>query len=291
MAPSPRDWSIRIAPAIVVATLGALAPSGPTAQESGKADAARLRAMRAIAEEVKAETGPGKSRYAAERIKDPIYRFDDPTRSTGDGTVWAWEDAEIGRPVALLTIASEKSPTEGERWLCEWAALGEPRLTVVGPGPQTWGPMNDVFKPRLFSKAPVPAETRAERTRQMGELARRFRAFEFYKPPNGTQTNRYELRLLPKPIHRYARPLANDELIDGALFCFVSGTNPEIALWIEARHERPLPPGWTYGLARIAGAELHAELDGKDVWTQPVQFSPTPRDPYFVIVRPMNAAE
>ena len=268
-----------------LAVLAAFA-SAVAAQDAGKG--ARLRAMRAVADEVKVEAVDDRRRATLGRIEDPIYRFDDPTRSTGDGTVWAW--GRSGRPAALLTVASEKSPTEGERWLCEWTSLSAGSdLAVVGPNARAWEPSTPGAGPRPFPKAPAPAETAAARSRQLGELARRFRASEFFRPPDGNQTNRYELRLLPRPALRYADPGAG--LVDGGLFFFVFGTNPEIALLIEARRDGRAPAAWTYGLARIAGAELHAELDGAEVWDQPVQFSPTARDPYFVIVRPMQADE
>ena len=45
-------------------------------------------------------------------------------------------------------------------------------------------------------------------------------------------TDREELRLLPKPLYRY-EPKAGP-VIDGAVFAFVMGTDPESLLLIEA---------------------------------------------------------
>ena len=42
-----------------------------------------------------------------------------------------------------------------------------------------------------------------------------------------------ELRLLPTPIARYGEP--GTKLLDGALFAFVLGTDPEVFLFLEAR--------------------------------------------------------
>ena len=85
----------------------------------------------------------------------------------------------------------------------------------------------------------------------MKELARRFKAFEFFQPRGSDSLERYELRLLPQPIHRYADASAG--LLDGALFVIAYGTNPEVVLVIEANGKEKTQPVWTFALARIAG--------------------------------------
>jgi hypothetical protein len=114
----------------------------------------------------------------------------------------------------------------------------------------------------------------------MKEIARRFTAHEFWDPDN----SRFELRLLVQPVHRY-----RDErlgILDGAAFVLAHGTNPEAILLVEAH--RAQPTQWRYSLARLGSAELHAELDGREVWkrerTPGVVGSPT--DPYWLFVSP-----
>src|SRR4051794_6067653 len=82
----------------------------------GGATAVRLRAMREIAEGVAMEMDRGGARVRVAMRDEPIYRFNDPARQFSDGTVWAWTIS--GRPVALLTVSSERTPEGIERWLC-----------------------------------------------------------------------------------------------------------------------------------------------------------------------------
>jgi hypothetical protein len=218
-------------------------------------------------------------------LDNPNYRFVDPARSFSDGTVWAW--GRPGRPAALLTLSIQKK--EGVlRWLGELTSLSTPSISATGPDGWAWTPQTAGAAAQALPGSPRPAEDEAKRLRQMRDMARRFRAFEFFDPIGQTRMERYELRLLPQPVHRYADPKSG--LLDGAIFFFAYGTNPEIALLIEARREGKdeSGPSWTCGLARIAGAELHVELDHGEVWQQPRVRRPGLRDPYGIIVRPMQ---
>ena len=277
-------------PIVIGLAIAALAGTVPTAtaQVTDEVAAARLRlkAMTMLVKDAKVEAGPAGARTKVERIEDPIYRYDDPTRVTDDGTVWAWGKA--GRPVALLTLSYWKSGGAEKSCLCEWTSLSPAPLAVAGPGPQVWAPQAADLPLRPIPAAPPPAETAAARTRQLGELSRRFRAHEIFTHEN-SRPERFDLRFLPKPIHRYADPAAG--LVDGAIYVFANGTNPEVILLIEARRAGGAPPAWNYGLTRTAGAELHATIDGGEVWTRPAAFSTALRDPYFMVGRPLPNPE
>ena len=49
--------------------------------------------------------------------------------------------------------------------------------------------------------------------------------------------SRQQMRLLTQPIFRYASPQAG--IIDGTMFAFVQGTDPEVFLQVEARQSFP----------------------------------------------------
>ena len=89
----------------------------------------------------------------------------------------------------------------------------------------------------------MPADSAAARLRQMRALAQEF---------TGRQTNREgvdrDMRLLAQPIYRYEN--TKGDLIDGGLFVFVLGTDPEVFLLIEAR--RP-PSGAPSGASARPG--------------------------------------
>ena len=89
--------------------------------------------------------------------------------------------------------------------------------------------------------------------------------------PNGGVEQREELRLLPKPIYRYDLAAVKDihpDLVDGAMFAFVQGTDPEAVLMVEAvrRGDRTL---WQYAFARATGWPVEAKLGPSVVWRSP----------------------
>jgi hypothetical protein len=92
--------------------------------------------------------------------------------------------------------------------------------------------------------------------------------------------------MLAQPIHRYRDPLAG--LLDGAMFIFAHGTNPEIVLLIEAAGQDAAAAAWQYGVARLGSAELHVSLDSREVWTQ--ERTPgvigLPTDSYWLFFKP-----
>jgi hypothetical protein len=85
------------------------------------------------------------------------------------------------------------------------------------------------------------------------------------------QTNRAgvdsEMRLLAQPIYRYED--TQGDLIDGGLFVFVQGTDPELFLPIEARRTKEGTLRWFYGATRMHGIHLPLNHRGREVWGVP----------------------
>src|SRR5262245_51792057 len=113
--------------------------------------------------------------------------------------------------------------------------------------------------------APPVAADPTVRQRQMKLLAQNFAAHEIYNP-NDT---RYDLRRLDRPLHSYHDEGAG--IVEGGLFIFANGTNPEILLFIEARPAKNAAPKavWQFGISRSSGAEPHVEYEGKEVYSAP----------------------
>ena len=84
---------------------------------------------------------------------------------------------------------------------------------------------------------------------------------------------------MPKPLHRFTDP--DSGVIDGALFAFAYGTNPDVLLILEAQEEGEGPPVWHYDLGRLGGAETIVTLDGNEVWTQLFADPPSELDTYM----------
>lgn len=74
------------------------------------------------------------------------------------------------------------------------------------------------------------------------------------------------LRLLSRPLYRYEKP--EGDLVDGALFAFVSdaGTDPEIALVLEAVKEEKKET-WRYRPVRFCISSLYVQYQDEEVWT------------------------
>ncbi len=70
-------------------------------------------------------------------------------------------------------------------------------------------------------------------------------------------------------------------MIDGAVFAFANGTNPEVLLLLEAQRDPATKAAtWIYGFAQMTGAEVYASLDDHEVWSQPNADPPASRDSY-----------
>jgi hypothetical protein len=243
---------------------------------------ARLKRMRERATSIKMWVQTGDERKPLDAKHEPLFRLVDPTRDYPDGTLWAWPAK--GRPAALVTL-SVMSNAQPPRWLYEFASLSDNKVGAdFGPDFARWSALVPGWEPQAFRDSPAPADSDSVRLRQMRDLARRFKAVEFLP-------THIELRLLPQPVLRYADPRAGQ--LDGAVFLFCHGTNPEIILTIEAKQDADKAALWQYGFARNSIAGLRVTLDDTEVWTRPLtEFSAARANgPYTVAMQPANASE
>ena len=91
---------------------------------------------------------------------------------------------------------------------------------------------------------------------------------------------------MPHPIDRYADPAK--EQVDGAIFLFAHGTNPEVMVLIEAQGSAPKKATWRFAVARLTVALFEVTIDRKKVET--VSYHSTqmnrPTLPYFTVRLP-----
>lgn len=212
----------------------------------------------------------------------PVLTYGDSARANKNGTLWAF--GVSGRPLAILELY--QGIGADTRWVHAVSLTGRSTITMKTPLAAAWTPAAIQIEPAAFDDAPAPLDREQRRISQLKELARRFTAHEFWDPEN----SRFELRLLAQPVHRYKDPQAG--IHDGAVFILAHGTNPEVILLIEAIGPKPEAARWHYSLARLGSAELHVELDGKEVWKQ----GRTPgvvglaTDPYWLFLTPSEQA-
>ena len=188
------------------------------------------------------------------------------------GTLWLWRSS--GRPIAAVAI--ELYPTN---WSFEFVSLSS-RLVEVNADGLHWAPAKAGVEFREIPDAPAPAAGEAERLRQMRDLLKPFSAREYYN----TKSQDYPLRLLTHPIDRYTDSASG--LLNGAIFVFANGTNPEALLMIEARSRGSAPPAWCYAATRLSRAELTLKRDAKVVWTCPTVELFNPEDAYYIWRKP-----
>ena len=73
-----------------------------------------------------------------------------------------------------------------------------------------------------------------------------------------------ELRLLPQPLYRFES--TSPDSLDGALFTFVTGTDPELMLMIEMRPTKE-GPAWHFGAGRFTDLALKLRHKDAVLWT------------------------
>jgi hypothetical protein len=215
-----------------------------------------------------------------------VLRWRNVTRGTQEteGVFVLW--ANKGRPEALASIY----PWEGLLNHDFVSLSREAKLVAREGGHVVWSPETPGVEFREFADAPAPADTPAARLRQMRVLADRFKVtMTGWK---ADKSDREELRLLPKPLFREEPSEALAPAtgwIDGGVFAFVQGTDPEAVLLLEVVRKNGRP-NWQYGFARATSGGLEARLDKTVVWA--VEFlagEPTPLTPQMSLRRPLSS--
>jgi hypothetical protein len=97
--------------------------------------------------------------------------------------------------------------------------------------------------------------------------------------------SREELRLLPRPLYRYEASKEKDAQ-DGAVFAFVTGTDPEALLLLETT--KGAEPSWQFAFVRRTTAALEGRHGEKVVWTaDPRPDGSDPEKPHFALSTPI----
>ncbi|MDB5306178.1 MAG: hypothetical protein JWO38_380 [Gemmataceae bacterium] len=195
------------------------------------------------------------------RIEKPLLYYGDPTRDNDRGSLWAW--GEKGRPVALLELY--QGVNDRTKWAFAVCNTSGGKLRASRGGDPWWRENDSASELKDIPGAPAPAADAPLRERQLKQLAQKFTGHQFWDPNN----SRFELRRLERPLHTYRDEPAG--IRDGALYILANGTNPEIALFVEARSNPKdgSKPVWQFTVGRLAHAELHLEYDAKEVFDAP----------------------
>jgi hypothetical protein len=148
----------------------------------------------------------------------------------------------------------------------ELHSLSPEPITVTYDGDTCWSTSRPGLRWQAVPAAPPPAESRAERLRQMKRLSEDFGMYVVKSPPRFEEGSTWRYRMLAQPIYRYAE----EATVDGAIFALVQGTDPEAFLLLESRTgESRTEKGnsrWHFAFAAACGWELHGEYREREVW-------------------------
>ncbi len=193
---------------------------------------------------------------------EPLLRWNNPIRYSLDGATFLW--TANGRPQVAACIFSS---TDQEGFVTldhEFQSLAAGPLTARRGGQSVWYPAEPGVVMKPFPDASVPAKTPALRLVQMRGLAGQFTAIGYSIP----KTDHWRLRLMSHPLYRYGGD--DNEVLDGALFVFVHGTDPDVIVLLEARNEAE-QSRWYYGLARMCGLPLEVRHADRVIWEVPLR--------------------
>jgi hypothetical protein len=182
----------------------------------------------------------------------PVLTYSNPVRGDVHGSVFIW--TRHARPEVVGAFFDFRSENKLDSELHALATAG-----IVGwrDGTEFWNPTKAGASFEPIPRAVAPAAMPAARLRQMREVAGDF-TVEREHPEQGKGF----MRLLPQPIYRYASP--EMRVVDGALFAFVEGTDPEAYLMIEAREGDD--PHWEFAFARMNIVKFTGAHKGEVVW-------------------------
>jgi hypothetical protein len=185
--------------------------------------------------------------------KEPLIRFSNPVlASVNDGMLFIWRDAN--RPLAACSY-SIRGTTDVLDVYVEFSTMHHRALRIERDGRSIWQPKTAVLVDQpLPAKEAVPDRPVA-RLSAMRQLAARFRATEHEV---ATKQNS-ELRLMPQPVDRFKSPEYG--VVDGALFAYATGNDPQLLLRLEIVENAAKELTWQYTLSRMASHELTVYFD------------------------------
>lgn len=205
-------------------------------------------------------------------LKQPVLSWSNPERRTPAGALYIW--TLHGRPQVAMGLY----PVADRSLDHEFQSLSSYPLHATRDGQTVWEPTEAGMEMTPVDLTTNRSESKAARLRQMRALAREFSAS--LVPP---QRRAIPLRLLASPVYRYPNRQSSG-LIDGAIFVFAQGTDPELLLVIEAVENASGESMWQFGCARMTIVPLEVSRRDVSVWkTGSAWARQTLHTPYLVV--------
>ena len=211
---------------------------------------------------------------ALDNPKEPALRWTNPAAGRVYGNTYVW--LQNGRPAAVGCLFRIYQPWNSFNG--ELAALTGSKLVAKRDDKVLWKP-KDEWKWRALPGAAAPAPTAAQRLVQMKALAGEF-AVEVLDTRNVPKGEAQTPRLLPKPLYRY--DAEKTKALDGGLFAYVIGTDPELLVLLECDTAEE-KPRWRFGIARMNQDAIRLKRGGETIWEVPTRRANDPEGPYLFL--------
>ena len=208
-----------------------------------------------------------------------VMRWANNTRGSEDGMTVLFLNA--GRPEAVCCMYPWANQLAHE-----FDSLSRGKLIAKRDGAVVWTPEKPGVTFQAVPDADAPAEMPAARLRQMKAMAAQFSSTMLGWKSD--KSDREELRLLPQPLYRYDSK--RSDLLDGAVFAFVQGTDPESLLLLEA-FKAGSQVEWQFAFARRTSGELEGRHKNKVVWrADRFPENDNPKSTHRSLARPLDAS-
>lgn len=189
----------------------------------------------------------------------PVMRWDNHRSFIVDGAAFVWLSDHRPQAIGGMWIKNRQ-----EHAFFELHSLSPERLTATVDGTTRWSTTQPGVSWQVVAGGPPPAASRVERLRQMKQLAGEFSTYAVKTAPDYDEGSIWHLRMMAQPAYRYVEQAP----VDGALFAFAQGTDPEVYLLLES-HEEQGTGQWRFGFAAACVWELHAKRGEREVWSRP----------------------
>lgn len=201
-----------------------------------------------------------------------LLRWSNPVIGVIYGNVFVW--TKNGRPEVVGSILQWYEPHKHATH--EFHSLSTGSVKGSHDGRLVWATTKPGLQLKPIPRGPLVGKTPVVRLSQMRSIARQLKVSSTNK--DGEQ---YNLRLLSHPLFRYGDPKSN--VLDGALFSFVQGTDPEAIVLIEARKDDSGNLSWQMAMIRMAALGFTAEFQDNEFWhveAMPYSVAMKGREPY-----------
>jgi hypothetical protein len=189
------------------------------------------------------------------KVLDPCLRWNNPISTAADGIVAVYAQ-NGGRPAALGQFFFNFQ----KKWVNEFTIIPDGDVTIMRSGKEFWKPSEFVCKFTDLPRSPIPADKPALRLPQMRAIAADFSVVDHFGAVNIVKQ---DLRLLTQPVYRYSEA---GKIVDGALFIFVLGTDPECCVLVEA-YQDDKGSRYRYAVAPMSIYQLEVSYKDNLVWS------------------------